>query len=91
MEFLLILVAMIIILKCLIPTTNNQNPELVCPHCGVKGQIDTQQVRQKKGISGAKATGAIFTCGLSMLATGLSRKEDTTKAHCGNCGSVWYF
>ena len=67
------------------------NPELICPHCQVKGKIKTKTFLQKKGISGAKATGAIFTVGLSMLATGLSRKENVTEAHCDNCGSTWYY
>ena len=90
MEILLLIAFIIIISKCCAPPPK-PNPELICPHCGVKGKINTSSVRQKKGISGAKATGAVFTCGLSMLATGLSRKEDMTRAHCGNCDSVWYY
>jgi hypothetical protein len=91
MELLLLIGLLLLIFGCCQPTKPNPNPELICPHCNVKGKIETQSVRQKKGISGAKATGAIFTCGLSMLATGLSRKEDMTKAHCNNCDSVWYY
>jgi hypothetical protein len=45
----------------------------------------------KAGISGGKATGAILTGGLSLLATGLSRKHAATEANCGNCGSRWTF
>jgi hypothetical protein len=48
-------------------------------------------VKVKRGISGGKATGAVLTGGVSMLATGLSRKEAATKATCGNCGSRWVF
>jgi hypothetical protein len=48
-------------------------------------------VSRKAGISGGKATGAILTGGLSLLATGLSRKERLTEAHCDNCGSTWTF
>ena len=66
-------------------------PMLICPHCQTKGQVRTIHVKRKKGISGAKATGAVLTMGFSMLATGLSRKEDMTHATCGNCGSVWDF
>jgi hypothetical protein len=64
---------------------------MVCPHCQSRGTVKTRPVKLKKGISGAKATGAILTGGLSILATGLSRKEDLTEATCSNCGSVWHF
>jgi hypothetical protein len=59
------------------------NPMMVCPHCNTRGQIRTQGVVNKKGISGGKATAAIFTGGVSLLATGLSRKEAATQARCG--------
>jgi hypothetical protein len=65
--------------------------KLVCPHCQVFGHVRTERVKVKKGISGGKATGAVFTAGISLIATGLSRKETVTKATCGNCGSVWHF
>ena len=68
-----------------------KNPALVCPHCQEQGAVRTKAVRNKKGISGAKATGAILTGGVSILATGLSRKEAQTAAHCDNCGSGWHF
>jgi hypothetical protein len=67
------------------------NTEMICPHCQQKGKIHTKFVNLKKGVSGAKATGAILTGGLSLLAIGLSRKENTTQAHCVNCSSTWYF
>lgn len=67
------------------------NPAMICPHCGVKGKIRTKAVDQKKGISGGKATAALLTGGVSLLATGLSRKETATQAHCGNCTNVWAF
>jgi hypothetical protein len=89
MELLILIILLLLIFNsCEQP---KPNPELVCPHCNVKGKVFTQSVKRKKGISGAKATGAVFTCGLSMLATGLSRKEEMTKAACKNCGSVWYY
>ena len=69
----------------------NINPILICPHCQTKGFVRTVPVKRKKGISGAKATGALLTFGVSMLATGLSRKETMTQAHCENCGSTWDF
>ena len=67
------------------------NPALVCPHCQTEGQVRTKHVERKAGISGAKATGALLTSGLSLLATGLSRKQGCTQAHCDNCGSTWDF
>ena len=67
------------------------NEHLVCPHCQNKGKVLIKFVTQKKGISGAKATGAILTGGASLLATGLSRKEDATQAHCTFCNSTWHF
>jgi len=67
------------------------SPEYICPHCQTKGHVRTMSVERKQGISGAKATGALLTAGVSILATGLSRKEDMTQAHCGNCDSTWHF
>jgi hypothetical protein len=67
------------------------NPAMVCPHCQTKGQIRTKYTKQKKGISGSKATAALLTGGLSILAVGLSRKEGATQAHCGKCNNTWLF
>jgi hypothetical protein len=63
---------------------------LVCPHCHSTGTVSTETIRAKRGISGGKATGAILTGGLSMLVTGLSRKERVREAHCSHCGMVWH-
>lgn len=62
---------------------------LTCPHCQTKGRVTSRIVRQKKGISGSKATGAILTGGISMLGTGLSRKEKHTEMTCHNCQTKW--
>jgi hypothetical protein len=67
------------------------NLAMICPHCNTKGKIRTKSVVNKKGVSGGKATAAILTGGVSLLATGLSRKEDATQARCGNCTSLWSF
>jgi len=72
-------------------TWGSLNPALVCPHCQARGKVRTKGLKVKKGISGAKATGAVLTGGVSLLATGLSRKEATTQAHCDNCNSTWHF
>jgi len=66
-------------------------PMIVCPQCQTKGFVRTKSVKRKKGVSGAKVTGALFTAGFSILATGLSRKEGLTQAHCDNCDSTWDF
>lgn len=65
--------------------------QIVCPHCQTRGTVTTRSAVRKVGISGGKATGAVLTGGLSLLATGLSRKASMTEAHCSRCGSSWYF
>ena len=67
------------------------NPHIICPHCQQKGEVRTKPVEQKTGISGGKATAAVLTGGFSLLATGLSRKQQMTEAHCMNCNSTWRF
>lgn len=67
------------------------NPTMFCPHCQTKGRIRTKVITQKKGVSGSKATAAVITGGLSVLAVGLSRKEASTQAHCENCSNTWLF
>jgi len=62
---------------------------IVCPHCQTRGQVRTQRKRVKRGVSGGKATGALLTGGLSLLGTGLSRKETVTEMRCGNCHTTW--
>ena len=67
------------------------NSALICPHCQTKGAVRTKQVDRKKGVSGGKATAAVLTGGVSVLATGLSRKEKWTHALCEKCSSEWDF
>lgn len=71
--------------------TTKAQTGMVCPHCGERGTVETKTVKRKKGISGAKTTGAILTGGLSIFVTGLSRKEKETEAHCRACGATWHF
>lgn len=66
-----------------------QAARIVCPYCQTQGSVSVQNVRRKVGISGGKATGAVFTGGLSVLATGLSRKESGQRLACRNCGVQW--
>lgn len=65
-------------------------PKAVCPHCQTVGSVTAREVKQKQGISGGKATGAVLTGGVSMLATGLSRKQKVTEMKCSNCKTVWH-
>jgi len=67
------------------------NPLIVCSHCQSKGCVRVKSVTRKTGVSGSKATAAILTGGLSVLATGLSRKQNFTQAYCENCKSSWVF
>jgi hypothetical protein len=64
---------------------------MICLHCQSRGGVITKSVKRKKGISGAKATGALLTLGWSLFATGLSRKEEETEAHCTVCGAKWHY
>jgi hypothetical protein len=66
------------------------NPAMVCPHCQTRGQVRTKRVKVKGGISGGKATGAVLTAGVSILATGLSKKSKVTQAHCDACAVTWH-
>jgi hypothetical protein len=66
------------------------NPKMVCPHCQTIGSVWTEQFKVKKGISGGKATGALLTMGVSVLATGLSKKQRVTEASCANCQMRWH-
>ena len=69
----------------------NVKPEMICPHCQVKGKVHTKPTQRKRGLSGGKIVGGLLTGGISILATGLSRKVLTTEAHCDNCGATWDF
>jgi hypothetical protein len=65
--------------------------KIVCPQCQERGFVATEKVTEKAGIHGGKATAAILTGGISLLATGLSNELGKTQAACSNCGSVWRF
>lgn len=70
-------------------TQIRQQAKLVCPHCGESGCVTTTETKKKQGISGGKATAAVFTGGLSLAATGLSRKNKVLVRSCSSCGSTW--
>jgi hypothetical protein len=65
--------------------------QMICPHCAGRNCVRTMNVKRKVGVSGGKATAALLTGGVSLLAVGLSRKEKMTQAHCSNCNSTWSF
>jgi hypothetical protein len=67
------------------------NPALICPHCQQRGAVRTRPVDQKSGLSGGKATAALLTGGVSLVATGLSNSERRTESWCGSCRSTWRF
>lgn len=67
-----------------------RNPAVICPACQTRGLVRTKNVDRKSGISGGKATAAILTGGVTLLATGLSRKEAATQCYCDNCRSQWF-
>ena len=67
------------------------NPAIVCSHCQTKGAVRRKIVVKKAGVSGSKATSAILTAGLSLLAVGLSKKEEVIEAHCANCKTTWHY
>lgn len=66
------------------------NPSLVRPHCQASGQLHAGRIQLKEDVSGGEAFGALFTGGLSLLATELSLKELTAQLRCGACGSTRY-
>lgn len=68
---------------------DRHNPAIRCPFCEAVGTVRTRRVRVRAGIHGGKATAALFTGGLSLLLTGLSRMEEKTELHCDNCGMTW--
>ncbi len=73
------------------PPALKGDSQMICPHCQTKGTVTTRKVRRKAGVSGGKATAALLTGGISLLGTGLSRKETVTEAHCSKCEAVWRF
>lgn len=70
--------------------TASPETKILCPHCHTRGNVTSTVVKAKRGVSGGKVTGAVLTGGLSILGTGLSRKQQVTEMHCGNCGTTWH-
>jgi hypothetical protein len=74
--------------------TGTEAPEgCSADHLSALRQPRIREVRdtiRKEGISGGKATGAVLTGGLSILATGLSRKQAWKSLTCSNCKMHWF-
>jgi len=62
---------------------------LICPHCQTTGSVTSRTGKARKGISGGKAVGAVLTGGISILGTGLSRRQAVTVRTCSNCNTRW--
>ena len=69
------------------------SPQMICPHCQMKGKISTRATKIKTGIGGGKVIAGILTLGVSTITPGigLSNKQKVTEAKCGNCGASWNF
>jgi hypothetical protein len=89
MEILIGAVVILVIIGKILMSIPRANPNLICPHCQVGGHVTTVQKDVKRGISGGKATAGLLTGGVSLLATGLSRKQNVTACSCKNCGMEW--
>lgn len=69
---------------------DKKKPKIVCPFCQTAGRVTGVPGKRKKGISGGKATGAILTGGVSLLAVGLSKKARGLNCKCWNCDMSWF-
>lgn len=60
-----------------------------CPRCQGIGTVIVQKVKKKKGVSPGKLAGAVFTMGVSLVGTGLAKKEVVNQLTCTACGISW--
>jgi hypothetical protein len=63
----------------------------VLEHQKVNAMPPAERERYLAAKRDRQATAAVLTGGVSMLATGLSRKEKLTQARCDNCHNQWDF
>lgn len=63
---------------------------IICQHCQQAGGVTVRNVQQKQGISGGKATSAVLTGGLSLVAVGLSKKGMVNELTCSKCKMTWH-
>jgi hypothetical protein len=71
------------------PVVPRASSKIICPHCQTVGSVKSRRVKVKAGISGGKATAAVMTMGVSVLASGLSRKDKRTEMSCSTCKMKW--
>lgn len=71
------------------PDPNAGAEKIVCQFCHQAGGVRVRLVQRKQGISGGKATGAVVTGGISLFATGLSRKQQMRHLTCSSCHMEW--
>lgn len=88
--FILVLIVLFIVAGFQVMIEHIGAKNIICPHCQTKGTVRTTKKEVKAGVHGGKATAGILTGGLSLFATGLSRKVPKTKLKCSKCKIVWY-
>lgn len=64
-------------------------PALICPHCRTAGRVVVGIDQRKAGVSAGKVAGALVTSGVSLAATGVSRRQRVQTCRCGACGMSW--
>jgi len=65
------------------------NDKIKCNYCENVGSVRFRRVQTKKGFSTGKATAAVLTAGISVIATGLAKKGGASKLYCENCKMEW--
>ena len=63
--------------------------QIECLYCHSSGTVVVQKVKKKKGVSPGKATAGILTLGVSLVGTGLAKKEVVSQLTCAACGMTW--
>jgi hypothetical protein len=65
------------------------NELLVCPHCQSQGKVRSKIGKYNSGLSGGKILLALFTLGITLIFTGISKFDTVTFFHCDNCNTDW--
>ena len=63
--------------------------QIECPFCHGVGTVVVQKIKKKKGVSTGKATAALLTAGISLIGTGLAKKEMVSQLTCAACNMTW--
>lgn len=67
----------------------NQQAQIMCPHCQVRGQVTKRFERRAKRKTATRVLGATATLGASLPLAGVSKKGTVQVMSCGNCGMTW--